>query len=365
MTAAHGWRCRRRQPSRCCSLRSANGARRWVNHRLFGLADDPALVLRRFGTRVSAMSEPDALMAAVVDSVTESLRLPYAAIESGSDGERILVEQRGRATDTVEWFALTSGEQTVGRLGVSPRRGLHALTPTDRAMLQDLARHVAVVTRLARVTNELRAAQRRTIVAREHERHRIQRDLHDRVAPALVGMALQLSVGPSARDDGVAELLTNLRADASRATEDLRRLVRDLRPAELEEIGLTAAVETAAARMSTAGAMSFKVEAPLRLPALPHGVEDAVYHVCLEAMSNALRHSSARHGLVRIGTAVGGGLEVSIDDDGIGIAEHAHPGTGLVSMNERVGAVEGRLLIGQTETGGTRISMLIPVKEQT
>ena len=236
-------------------------------------------------------------------------------------------------------------------------------------MLQDLARHVAVAaTRLARVTNDLRCRGRRTIVAREHERHRIQRDLHPPCrtgarwhGPATVGRGRSRC----ASNHGVVELLTNLRADASRATEDLRRLVRDLRPAELEEIGLTAAVETAAARMSTAGAMSFKVEAPLRLPALPHGVEDAVYHVCLEAMSNALRHSSARHGLVRIGTAVGGGLEVSIDDDGIGIAEHAHPGTGLVSMNERVGAVEGRLLIGQTETGGTRISMLIPVEEQT
>jgi signal transduction histidine kinase len=339
--------------------------RRWVNHRLFGMSSDPASVMRNLGTRVSGLSEPEALMAAVVDTVTESLRLPFAAIESGRDSARLLVEQRGRPTDTVEWFELVSGDQTVGRLGVSPRRDVRTLTPADRAVLHDLARHVAVVTQLARVTNELRAAQRRTIVAREDERHRIQRDLHDRIAPALVGITLQLSVAAErVGGDCVGALLTNLQTDASRATEDLRRLVRDLRPAELEEIGLSAAVETAAVRLSAHGALRFAVEAPLRLPPLDHDVEDAAYHVCLEAMTNTLRHSGARRGLVRISTAVGGGLEVSIDDDGTGIPHPIQPGTGLASMTERVTAVGGRMTVGATETGtGTRISVLIPVDD--
>lgn len=336
-------------------------ARRWVDHRLFGFASDPALVFHRLGIRLSGLAEPDALMAAVVDSVTESLRLPYAAIETHAGGSSVLVEQRGRPTDAVEWFDLVAGDDVVGRLGVSPRRDTRALTPSDRELLNDLARHVAVVAQLARLMNQLRATQRQLIVAREDERHRIQRDLHDRIGPALVGIALQLSVAADAAPSpDLTELLTSLQREASRATDDLRRLVRDLRPAELDEIGLSTAVEAAAARLSATGALRFDVEIPLRLPDLPAEVEDGIYQVCIEAMANAVRHSGASRGVVRISPGVGGGLDVTIEDDGTGIDPDREQGTGLTSMTARVTAIGGELSIGTGEGHGTQVFVHIP-----
>ena len=335
-------------------------AQRWVDHRLFGFGSDPAIVFHRLGIRLSGLAEPDALMAAVVDSVTESLRLPYAAIETQTAGARVLVEQRGSPTDAVEWFDLLAGEDAVGRLGVSPRRDARTLTPGERALLQDLARHVAVVAQLARVMNQLRAAQRQLIVARENERHRIQRDLHDRIGPVLVGMSLQLSVAvDAANSPDLAELLTGLQREASRATDDLRRLVRNLRPAELAEIGLSTAVEAAAARFSASGDLRFEVEIPLRLPDLSTAIEDGVYHVCIEAMANAVRHSNARRGVVRITPRVGGGLDVTIEDDGTGIDAKYNPGTGLVSMTERVTAIGGLLDVRSGDGRGTQVHVQI------
>jgi signal transduction histidine kinase len=344
-------------------------AERLINRRLFGTGGDPRLVLHRMGQRLAQADDPDALIAAVVDTAAESLRLPYAAVElKGNDGWQV-VEERGRrpqpldGRDNLERFDMVAGESVVGRLVVAPRRDARVLSPVDRQLLGDLASHSGVAARVTGLLTELRRAQQRLLVAREAERHRIHRDLHDSIGPSLVGLSLQLEVaGELAGDGDLGALVMRLHAESARAAEDVRRLVRALRPADLEELGLPAAVAAAAARLRAPSAPRFDLDTPLRLPDLSAEVEDAAYKICLEAMTNALRHSRAKQCSVRLAPADHDALHIDVVDDGCGFPDGTDLGTGLSSMQERAAAVGGWLRVASQPGGGTAVSAELPTR---
>jgi signal transduction histidine kinase len=333
-----------------------------VSRRLFGSADDPQLVLHRLGVRLEASANPESLVAAVVDTAAETLRLSYAAVELVTDGDWRTVHERGRRPADVDTFDITVGDHVVGRLVAAPRRDIPALSPQDRRTLTDLARHSGVAAHVVALLTDLRVAQQRLLVAREEERHRIHRDLHDSVGPSLVGLTLQLDVAAElAQDSELAELTRRLHGEAARATDEVRRMVRDLRPGELEELGLTAAVSAAAARLSSPHAPRFDIDTPTSLPELSAEVEDAAYKICLEAMTNVIRHSGATLCRVRIGHTADV-LELEIRDDGHGLASGAAAGTGLDSMRDRAIGVGGDLSVSANgEAGaGTVVQAQLP-----
>jgi signal transduction histidine kinase len=333
-----------------------------VSRRLFGSADDPQLVLHRLGVRLEASADPESLVAAVVDTAAESLRLPYAAVELVTDGDWRVVHERGRRPADVDTFDITVGDRVVGRLVAAPRRDAPALSPQDRRTLTDLARHSGVAAHVVALLTDLRVAQQRLLVAREEERHRIHRDLHDSVGPSLVGLTLQLDVAAElAQDSELADLTRRLHGEAARATDEVRRMVRDLRPGELEELGLTAAVRAAAARLSSPHAPRFDIDTPTSLPELSAEVEDAAYKICLEAMTNVIRHSGASRCHVRIGHTAEV-LELEISDDGQGLAAGAAHGTGLDSMRDRAIGVGGDLTVTAdvADGAGTVVSANLP-----
>jgi signal transduction histidine kinase len=336
---------------------------RAIDRRLFGTSGDPRLLFHRLGIRLAASDDPESLMAAVVDTAKESLRLPFAAVQLRADDGWHTVDQRGSPTAHVESFDLVVGDEVIGRLVVSPRRDVHALSPSDRELLADLARHSGVAARVAGLLSDLRAAQQRLLITREAERDRIHRDLHDGVGPSLVGLTLQLEVAAEmAEGSPLGTILRRLHGEAARATEDVRRMVRDLRPADLEELGLPAAVAAAAARLGSSGGPRFELDCTTRLPELSQEVEDAAYKICLEAMSNALRHSEAPQCVVRLRRGNEEGLEVEVADDGLGMSGHQPRGTGLRSMRERAQAVGGSLTIDSRPGGGTRVLFSVPGK---
>jgi signal transduction histidine kinase len=323
-----------------------------VARRLFGSADDPQLVLHRLGVRLEASADPESLVAAVVDTAADTLRLPYAAVELVTDGDWRVVHERGRRPTDVDSFDINVGDHVVGRLVAAPRRDTPALSPVDRRTLTDLARHSGVAAHVVALLTDLRVAQQRLLVAREEERHRIHRDLHDSVGPSLVGLTLQLDVAAElAQDSELADLTRRLHGEAARATDEVRRMVRDLRPGELEELGLTAAVRAAAARLSSPHAPRFDIDTPTSLPELSAEVEDAAYKICLEAMTNVIRHSGASRCHVRIGHTAEV-LELEISDDGRGLARDAAHGTGLDSMRDRAIGVGGQLTVSTDAPGG-------------
>ena len=337
------------------------GVQRFIGHRLFGTASDPRLVFHRLATRLAASDDPESLMAAVVDTAAESLRLPFAAVELRAGEEWHTVEERGRRPDDVQSFEMMSGDAVVGRLVVAPRRDVRALSPSDRQLLQDLADQSGVAARVAGLLTQLRSAQQRLVVAREAERDRVHQDLHDSIGPALVGLTLQLEVAAElAGGTQLGTLVGRLHDEAARTTEDVRRLVRNLRPADLEELGLPAAVATAAARLGAPNGPRFDLETPPRLPELSKEVEDAAYKICLEAMSNAVRHSHAARCQVRLRSSTPRTLEIEVADDGDGMGTEQAPGTGLRSMHERAEAVGGWLRIETAPAAGTRILAELP-----
>ncbi len=250
---------------------------------------------------------------------------------------------------------MRSDDRVIGRLLVSPRRDEGSLSPMDSALLASLGRHAAIAAQVSLLTNTLRDTQLQLLVSREAERDRIQRDLHDRVGPVLFGLALQLSAIADEAALPQREVLNTLSGQASRALEDVRRLARDLRPAELDEIGLCAAVSAAAARLSTGEGFTFEVNVPLTLPRFRADQEDAVYVVFLEAMTNAVRHSGGRHGVIRLAFDQTQWVEGEIEDDGMGVPCPAPDGTGLRSMAERIVAVGGEFAVGRSSLGGTRV----------
>jgi signal transduction histidine kinase len=201
------------------------------------------------------------------------------------------------------------------------------------------------------------------VAAREEERRRLRRDLHDGLGPILTAVTLKADAARSALDtapnraDG---LLAELRRDAKQAIGDLRRVIYDLRPASLDELGLVGALDQQVDRFSRQG-LSITLHAPPTLPVLPAAVEVAAYRIITEALTNIARHADAHQ--VTIMVAIDGDLCVVVHDDGTtstATGDGWRPGTGLQSMNERVAEVGGTLEVGPTPTGG-RVQASLPL----
>jgi signal transduction histidine kinase len=159
--------------------------------------------------------------------------------------------------------------------------------------------------------------------------------------------------------DAAERLLHNLKSQTQAAIADIRRLVYELRPPALDEVGLVSAIEQQAARYSTVGGLRIAVEAPERLPPLPAAVEVAAYRIVQEALTNVARHAHAQHGTVRL--RMDAGLRLEIEDDGCGLAREHPAGVGLTSMRERAAELGGTCVIETGPEGGTRVQATLPL----
>jgi signal transduction histidine kinase len=157
-------------------------------------------------------------------------------------------------------------------------------------------------------------------------------------------------------------LLEELETDMEAALADIRRLVYDLRPPALDELGLAGAIRETAACYDTNG-LSTSVDAPERLPALSAAVEVAVYRIVGEALANVVRHANARSCAVRL-SASDVALLVEVSDDGVGLSAGGAraPGVGLYSMRERAEELGGSCRIESPPAGGTRVFARLPLE---
>jgi signal transduction histidine kinase len=219
------------------------------------------------------------------------------------------------------------------------------------------------------MTADVQRSRGQLVTAREEERRRLRRDLHDGLGPALAGVAMRLEATGALveRDPAAArEQLAQLRAETSEAIDDIRRLVYELRPPQLDELGLVGAIEERAARLAVgegaeARGLRVRVEAPPELPVLPAAVEVAAYRIAQEALANVVRHSGARGCTVRI--ALDGGLDLEVRDDGGGLSEQHRPGVGLGSMRERAAELGGSCTVEQSNGGGTVVRAHLPLPD--
>jgi two-component system, NarL family, sensor kinase len=337
-----------------------------VNRVMYGERDDPYAALSKLADRLDATLSPDEVLPAIVDSVTSALRSPYAAIEvSTGDGPPRIAAARGTLpTGAVPLrVPLTASGAHVGDLVVAPRRPAETFNDADRRLLAGLAHHAGAAVHAADLTTQLQQSRERLVTAREEERRRIRRDLHDGLGPVLAGIAMQLDAARRlmrSDPDTTGQLLQHLREQTQAAITDIRRLVYELRPPALDDLGLTGALAQHAASCSTPGGLQVSIDADPGLPALSAAVEVAAYRIATEAVTNVARHAGARTATVTL-TAAEAVLHVEVTDDGRGISPTNRAGVGLTSMRERAEELGGTCTLRSRPGGGSIVSAQLPL----
>jgi signal transduction histidine kinase len=201
------------------------------------------------------------------------------------------------------------------------------------------------------------------VSAREEERRRLRRDLHDGLGPVLTGITFRADAAGnllSTDPDRAAMLLRELRTSATEAIDDVRRLVYALRPPALDELGLVGALRRHVDQYDSERPV-VAVHAPESLPPLPAAVEVAAYRIALEALTNAVRHAGANRVEVHLSYSrtPACGLLLEVTDDGPGDGSWI-AGVGLGSMRERIAELGGTVSAGPAGGGG-RVSARLPL----
>jgi two-component system, NarL family, sensor kinase len=335
---------------------------RGVNRLLYGQRDEPYAVLSRLGQRLGASLPPEAVLPTIVRTVAEALKLPYAAVAFEQDGSLAIAAAVGAPGSEPVRLPLTYQGAAVGALLLGPRGPGETFSATDRCLLEDLAHQAGVAVHAVGLTAELQRSRERLVLAREEERRRLRRDLHDGLGPVLASLFQRLdgAAGLVERDPtAAAALLGGLREQVKVTIGDLRRLVYALRPPALDEFGLVAAIREQAAQYEHADGLRVVVAAPDALPSLPAAVEVAAFRIALEGLTNVVRHAHARTCHVRLDLT--DALHLEITDDGTGLPDPLRTGVGLTSMRERAAELGGECRIESEPAGGTRVSARLPV----
>ncbi len=378
------------QPLRTC-LQQA------VNHLLYGDRDESYRVISRLGSRLGATLAPEAVLPTIVETVAcrvpttcpggmyrlsggqslraRALKLPYAAItcrvpiyRARQGDERTIAASYGSLQDEPVRLPLIYHTKQVGELVLAPCAPGESFTPADCSLLEDLARQtglaahtVCLTADLKRLTADLQRSHDRLVTAREEERCRLRRDLHDGLGPQLASLTLKLETARNrlAHDPLADALLSDLIQQTQATVAEIRRLIYALRPPALDELGLVCALRELT--LQSGDQVAMHLDAPAYLPELPAAVEVAVYRIAQEALTNVVRHAHARHCDLRLTLDKPAGLlTLCIQDDGCGLPPSWGVGVGFVSMRERAEELGGTWTIEQVKSGGTRVLARLP-----
>ena len=386
---------------------------RSVNLLTYGERDEPYAVLSRLGRRLEGTLAPEAVLSAIVENVARALRLPHAAIwladsdylhlgaaHGGAPPETAVrdtgaVEELRSAPDGLRpadlgalgeygtvlarsgvalVLPLMHGGELVGALSLAPRSPGEGFSRADRLLLRDLATQAGAATHAVRLTvalrsslEDLRRSRERLVATQEEERRRIQRDLHDGLGPVLASMRLRLEACLDATQetgDPLAGDLERLYELVGQATDDIRRLVYDLRPPVLDQLGLVSAIGQHCERFSRESGVevSFEAEEDLSVPA---AAEVALLRIAQEVLLNVEKHARAARAHVLLGRQ-DRWVTLSIRDDGVGFEANgwgAREGTGISSMRERAELLGGTLRMAGNPSSGTAVEVRLPIQE--
>ncbi|MFH1474616.1 MAG: sensor histidine kinase, partial [Chloroflexota bacterium] len=283
-------------------------------------------------------------------------------------GEVAIAAEVGSRQPAVTTLPLAHGAEPVGRLVLGVRSGERGFRADEQGLLEDLARQAGAAIHALRLRDDLARSHERLVFAREEERRRLRRDLHDGLGPTLasIGLRAEASAETLAIDPATARrLLDELGADVRAALADVRRLVDGLRPPALDELGLLGAIEQQATRLEGGAGLATGTRIVLDLPGsplpeLPAAVEVAAYRIAVEALTNVVRHAEARTCHVRIRAA--DDLTIEVVDDGRGLLVDQRPGTGIESMRGRAAELGGTLSIAPRPGSGVRVIARLPIR---
>jgi signal transduction histidine kinase len=343
---------------------------RVVDQVMYGDRRDPYRAITRLGTQLEASVGPDDVPTVVVETVAQALRLPYVAVELRSEAGPSVSAVHGRPPHGIPdaellRLALVHQGLPIGTLVLAPRSPGEAFNEADLRLLADLGRQAGPAIQAARLTADLRRSRLHLVTAREEERRRLRRDLHDGVGPTLAGTLMKMEAARTRLAEHPEEaerVLVDLAAGTRRVIDEVRRVTYDLRPPALDELGLVGALREQAAGFAGARATPLRIEIQVAgdLPALSAAVEVAAYRIALEALTNVVRHSGAASASVRLGVE-GGELVLEVRDDGHGLAGGGSPGVGHRSMRERAEELGGSLDLGGAPGAGTFARATLPI----
>ena len=214
---------------------------------------------------------------------------------------------------------------------------------------------------LERLTLDLKSSRQKIVLAREEERRRLRRDLHDGLGPTLaaqmfrVGAARHLLTNDPAK---TATLLVDIESGIEGTLVDIRRLVYALRPPLLDQFGLLGAIGNFVRQHDTG--VAFTLDVPPALPIVSAAVEVASFRIVQTAIDNVVQHAQATMCTLRLAATVGA-LEITIVDNGVGISQDYLAGVGLTSMRERAEELGGSFEIAPIQPTGTRLCVVIPL----
>jgi signal transduction histidine kinase len=270
-------------------------------------------------------------------------------------------EQRSPEVRTLIVVPLLEGEEKTGLILVSNKKT--GFDTDDRDILEMLAAQAVLALRNARL-----AEQGEMIVVAE-ERRRLARELHDSVTQALYAANLcaeaahrSLNAG---KHEGAAGQLEALRGMTRQALREMRSLIFDLHPPELESEGLVGAIRSRLDSVEARSGINPELHVTGEEHRLPIRMEEELFRIAIEALNNAAKHSGSNRVRVSLDYAPGN-IVLSVSDNGKGCDLDAVPagGMGLRSMRERAERVSGRLEITSSRGEGCMVRVSAPLKEE-
>ncbi|MFI6324374.1 histidine kinase [Nonomuraea sp. NPDC050556] len=339
-------------------------AARLTDRLYYGERARPYHVVRDLAQRMSDAVQPQEVPSLMCAVLVEALRIPAARVRvSTRGGPRDLAAEGSGPTP--HDLPITHHSEVIGHLLVASRPGEDQLDQQDRDVLRLLTDQFAPSLALLHLSEDLQAGREQLVTAREEERRRIRRDLHDGLGPTLSGLRLRVDTAQALLPDGspAIEPLNQISECIATMVHDIRRITAGLVPAPLPELGLAASLDrlldNAGAGLHTSMTLS-----PVPLPALPAALEVAIYHITAEALTNVIKHSRARH--VTVNLWVGQSTVVlTVEDDGTGLPDKAaeHAGIGRSSMRERAAELGGHVEF-ENGTSGLVVRAIMPRTRQ-
>lgn len=332
------------------------GLQKAVNRLFYGDRDDPYRVMQALQDKLSQPREPQVLLQEALDVLRLTLKLPHASIHF-LNGETL---ESGMPWGPQQGFSMVVQGEQVGELRVSGR-GKGQLQSRDVTLLQDLSTQLARAAHALQLQKQLQQAREQRVLATEEERKRLRRDLHDGLGPALAGLGLKLEAArlqAKLRPEMLENTLSQLKTDSQELVQDVRRLVYDLRPPKLDDLGIAEALLELLERCKEAG-LTTSCQLPSSFPPLSAALEVAVYRIAQEGLTNVIKHAHATKCELQV-TVQAQHLHLRIMDNGKGLPEMRVAGVGSASMRERTEALSGTLL-WESLSPGTLLHVVFPL----
>ncbi|WP_162148907.1 sensor histidine kinase [Arthrobacter sp. H20] len=331
---------------------------RLINRAFYGSRADIAGTALKVADRIQG-SDDD--LGALLDGARLDLRLPYLAVQKESDAA--LIASSGELAKDAQLAAvpLSYRGKTRATLLVGLRRGESTLHDTDLRVLSLIAAPLAVAQHAIELTEEVRAARASTVQAREWERKRLHRELHDGLGPDLTSIALRADAAynliPNDPDQALVHL-TELRQQVRSSINDVRRVVYGLRPVELDRHGFVDAIRRRIANANGDLDRGLSVSAilPDCVPELSPATELATYRIASEGLENVLRHSDAT--LCTVTISLADDIRISVQDNGSPVTTWIS-GVGIGSIVDRAEELGGSASVDATPAGW-RVEACIP-----